>query len=411
VRFSIPARLAAAAIAVVGISAAATQAPPAAASAVAPGMMPALAAASAQNALSGIWCASSVKCVAVGGTSYVAGAGRPLAETWNGKSWRSVAVRLPSGASFADLERLSCVSAIFCVAVGSYGNSSTAHLLAEFWDGRSWTPSEPPAPAGSPNDTLLIGVSCTSPKMCMAVGGYDSANPIAVAEKWNGAKWARVNPPVPPDTEFASLQSVSCTSVRYCVAVGIWLGFIDGARGVLAESWNGTAWRRVSAPSPESPDTYAQLTSVSCASAADCVAVGVVAGFGSGEASLTETWNGKAWATAKAVPWPKGTHDSALIGVSCPSRVYCVAVGIAGQANLTDLSTGHAAAATWNGKTWAARTVPVPPKGRTSGLVSVSCRTSANCAAVGYTGRIGSSASSSLSGFWNGRRWKLVTAI
>jgi hypothetical protein len=357
------------------------------------------------NGLVGVWCASPANCLAVGATSPVAGRGHPLAERWNGKSWRTVAVRLPAGFAFGDLLRLSCLSATFCVAAGDYGNGSTGHLLAEFWNGRTWTPTAPPAPAGGSGQTLLLGVSCTSARSCVAAGTIGNSGIKAITEIWNGAKWTRVNPPLPRGTTISALESVSCPSAKHCVAVGL-AGSVS--TGVLVESWNGTAWHISRALSPSGG--FAQLTGVSCASAATCVAVGSV--FGSKHSvALTETWNGKAWAMAR-VPWPKGTSDSELIGVSCPAKAYCVAVGDVGdnpQAGL--LNTGKAVAARWNGKAWALQSVPAPAKGKASAFYGVSCRSTASCAAVGSIGPVEGTTSSSLSGFWNGKTWKLVPAV
>lgn len=409
------ARIAAAAFVAVAITASASAAAaPAASAAIAtpwPATTSASPAAPAQNALEGVWCASASDCIAVGATSAIAGRGHPLAEIWNGKSWRTVPVRLPAGSTFGGLVRLSCRSASFCVAAGEYGTGGTGHLLAEFWNGKTWSPTEPPAPAGVGDDTELVGVSCQSSRDCVAVGGDDTgATTFAVIETWNGAKWARVKPPLPRGTSYSYLEKVSCPSATYCVAVG---QAGDPAK-VLVESWNGAAWHVVSAPSPSGG--FAELVAVSCSSVASCVAVGGVLNPGSpgtpsSTKALTETWNGKKWAIA-TVPWPKGTADSILAGVSCPSKTYCVAVGNVGD-NLEagQLNAGKAVAVTWNGKSWALEPVPAPAKGKTSFLFSVSCRSTASCAAVGETGSVGADTTSSLSGFWNGKTWKLVPAI
>jgi hypothetical protein len=366
---------------------------------------PASAAAPAQTDLGGVWCASASNCVAVGGsgeTSTDSSHARPLAERWNGKAWLTVAVRLPAGASVGDLFRLTCLSATWCVATGFYAKGGLYHLLAEFWNGKAWTPTEPPAPGGvGAVDNHLTGVSCLSVRNCVAVGSYDTGSgTVGVIEKWNGAKWTRLTSAL--GAGLSDLTEVSCPSAKFCVAVGT-------TGGVLVESWHGTAWRRVSAPSPVPPGGIAVLIGVSCASPSSCVAVGEAEGPGSGFA-ITETWNGKAWTRAR-VPWPKTVTQTQLYDVSCASRTYCVAVGNTGQNPASPLNAGRAAAVVWNGRAWAVQPVPAPPRGKADIFFGVSCRSAANCAAVGLTGPVGAKSGRSLSGVWNGKAWKLVPAI
>ncbi len=262
------------------------------------------------NELSAVWCASPSRCVAVG----VSGpsnenpvAGHPLAEIWNVRRWTAVPVRLPAGATGGGLTGLSCVRLTSCVAVGYWGNGFTGHELAESWNGKTWTPSEPPATAGE--FTTLLGVSCPSARGCIAVGQYEvNANtglPAAVVERWNGAKWTQVKPPVPGGLSFSLFGSVSCPSPTQCVAVGV-VGK-QGGIAALIESWSGKAWKRVSTPSPAgSGGGGAVLSGVSCRSAVSCVAVGDKFGVNR-ETGFAQSWNGKAW-TLASVPWPKGDH-------------------------------------------------------------------------------------------------------
>src|SRR5579864_4777134 len=71
----------------------------------------------------------------------------------------------------------------------------------------------------------------------------------------------------------ASLNDVSCTSPSSCVAVG-WDQRSPTGGSVLftlAETWNGTAWRHVSTPTPGNSGV---LGGVSCTSATACIAGG-----------------------------------------------------------------------------------------------------------------------------------------
>lgn len=371
------------------------------------------------NGLAAIWCASASSCIAVGisdPNSENPVSGHPLAETWNGKGWTAVPVRLPAGAQSGGLAAVSCVRPASCVAVGYWGKGFTGHELAESWNGKTWTPSEPPA-ATEGGQTELSGVSCPAAKTCVAVGQHEpNANtglPVAVVEQWNGSKWTAPKLTLPGGLGFSFLTSVSCPSATQCVAVGAISTTTTAS--VLVESWNGKEWKRVSAPSPAST-IEPVLAGVSCPTAVSCVAVGLkLTGnlSSAGSAGFAESWNGKAWALA-SVPWPKGSGDSELLGVSCPAVKSCLAVGGADVNTNNNAGVdnfGRAAAAAWNGKTWSVIAVPAPAKGKSSVFQGVSCPLAASCVAAGKAGPTGSAAGNGLSGFWNGKSWRLVTAI
>ena len=221
---------------------------------------------------------------------------------------------------------------------------------------------QPPAPGGE--NTFLNGVSCKSATACVAVGAYTrntSSGPAGapLAESWNGRKWTRARPPVPAGAVISGLDSVSCTSAASCIATGIVL--TNTVSVVLIESWNGRSWSRMKAATLPAT-TLGELTTVSCPAAKNCVAVGYESSP-KGLASLAETWNGKTWALT-TVRWPKGTSNEMLSGVSCVAGNRCVAVGTI-DSNLNSVSnTGKAAAATWNGRAWTVTSVPRRPGAR-----------------------------------------------
>jgi hypothetical protein len=143
-----------------------------------------------EDFMSGVSCASTISCVAVG---YVQNDdGRvPILAHWNGKTW-SVAKEAPE-APLPFPSAVSCVSNTSCLAVGNQ--------LAERWNGKTWVK------VASPGKTV-DGVSCVSITNCLAVGGPN-------AEQWNGMAWSKITGPNPT----GSLLGVSCKSTS-CVAVG-----------------------------------------------------------------------------------------------------------------------------------------------------------------------------------------------
>ena len=357
--------------------------------------------------LNDVACLSARNCLAVGADYHT---GTPLAEIWNGTRWRAVSVTLPSGASGALLDAVACPAAAgtYCVAVGVMLEGSTAKALTETWNGTAWTPMLPPAAAGS----HLEAVSCLSPKSCVAVGVGSATGGIGglLAEDWNGRAWTPGKISAPPHTQGGFLDGVSCATASFCVATGAIFTGGTGAEAPLIEGWNGKQWAVMK---PAAPKTSIEtgLYAVSCPSPASCVTVGSGGDTPRGSIGYAETWNGKAWALTSAVPWPKGTTDPWLYGVSCRAAGHCVAVGLNDWNPASNgTRSGHAAAATWNGKAWTATTVTVPGKDDASGFAAVACRPGKRvfCAAVGFRGPQNSMVSSSLSGFWNGRSWKVV---
>lgn len=88
-----------------------------------------------------------------------------------------------------------------------------------------------------------------------------------------------------------------------------------------------------------------------------------------------------------------------------------MAVGSTGyQYSGNGINNGVAAAVTWNGKAWTAVRVPAPRAGEASVFNAVTCRTPTDCVAVGQAGPTGTANGARLSGFWNGKSWRLVTA-
>jgi hypothetical protein len=389
--------------AVLGTAAGAAVAVPAAA-----GQVRTTAASASAGQLLSVSCATSRYCVAVGVSGKITanGGAVPLIETWNGRAWKIVATKLLA-AGIPVLLGLSCRLATDCVAVGFYDNRSDQGVpITETWNGKKWTLSTLALPAGA-RGVELNGVSCPAAKSCVAVGEYvNLTGSYPLAERWNGSRWIVGKPPTLVDGE-GDLEEVSCTSPAFCVAAGTDYTLKGG---LLLDSWNGKTWARMAAQ-PSAPAEYdASLNGVSCTSPTSCVAVGGGAnGAPRVPAGFAERWNGRTW-RATAISWPKGTTNSDLVGVSCGSARSCVAVGHIDSA-ITTLGggpSGRAAAASWNGKAWAATSLPAPGRGKASLFNYVSCLSADSCVAIGGAGPF-NSIGHGLAGFWNGKSWKLVT--
>jgi alpha-tubulin suppressor-like RCC1 family protein len=247
-------------------------------------------------------------------------------------------------------------------------------------------------PSLSPGSTFdwLSNVSCLSERRCMAVGALNSGRTEALAESWNGRAWSIAPTPVVSNSA-SSLRGVSCVSATFCAAVGKHTpaaAFAEGPKLPLTEIWDGNKWAVIPNASIENDDS---LLGVSCVSSRFCVAVGSFAYNEGAPGTLVESWHGSAWTIAMS-PSP-GIFDE-LDGVSCVSVRFCVAVGfeVGPEASLRPLVES------WNGTEWSV--VPSPGGGLLDG---VSCLSNKRCMAVG-----GSADGDPLTESWNGSTWSVL---
>ena len=280
------------------------------------------------DVLEGVSCVSASACTAVGWSAalHANGHGQTLVETWNGTAWSIVPSPNPGPGTRDFLYGVSCVTAAFCTAVGRYGVPTTqkSDPITEIWNGSTWSVAPNPPKL---HNADLASVSCISATACTAVGSRRRITPAArgtLVESWNGSSWSVVPSADAGTSDNNVLSGVSCTSASACTAVGTYVDTSSGIilRRTLAESWNGSSWSVV--PSPDiGTDADNFLYSVSCASGTSCIAVGVAST--STDDTLVEAWDGSSWS---AVPSPGTQYINAVLnGVSCPSASMCMAAG------------------------------------------------------------------------------------
>jgi len=233
---------------------------------------------------------------------------------------------------------------------------------------------------------VFDGVSCPTPKVCIAVGSsgfFPRSRPVAA--RWDGTRWSLLNVPSPDGAILTGLSGVSCPSVSACTAVGSWTPLVVPDEPLpfrpLAERWDGTRWTIQPAVQV---DFLTQFLAVSCATATACTAVGWghtslngVCGCG----VIAEQWNGQDWTVTLA----GYGYTETLSSVSCTSASACMAVGVAYSPTLREEVT---AALRWDGLQWSDVS---PPSGLRAGG-GVSCAAPFVCMTGG-------------GGRWNGRTW------
>jgi hypothetical protein len=331
----------------------------------------------------------AVSCPAASGCMAVGGtfelaAGNALARSWNGRRWAA----LPVGRRFR-LRAISCRYERQCTAVGE---TTKQVALVLRWNGKKWLVQHTPSTAtGKFTYSFFSGVSCPAATACFAVGTANRAN---LAERWNGKSWSIRSLPSPASSIGDGMFSVSCKTAANCMAVGAIIMGADSHQPV-AEQWNGSVWTMQ--PTPAVPDTSA-LVSVSCPTATACVSVGNAPVDEGPPLPLAEAWDGISWMLLPMAPHPD--KYAALTGVNCTSARFCLAVGSACtsfSACVPSSRTGfRALALRWNGRKWTTLRTPAPVG---TDLESVSCSSWRACTAVGRT------AAALVAERWNGKTW------
>ncbi len=345
---------------------------------------------SGSASLSGLACASVTNCVAVGQASTRVGAAAYSDPGVNGAGWTATAPILPGSAQ--NLDAVTCPSSTQCVAVGSAGVQGVAriaHFVGAAWHWSNAVGITSPGGLGDAPAITLSSVGCVTTTAtlfsCVAVG-VDSVSGVALwtSTSDGGLTWSGATPmPLddPGATKSSTYRSLQCVTLTSCIAVG------DDAsnQGIVSvATLTGVTWTW-SAPTVLAPDSSLEtiLTSLSCASATQCVSVGFDAhqqGIFSRGTDVSNVWS---WTIATKIA-PDSTGQGSLSAVAClaaPSTT-CVALGTDGSGSTTT-STSTDLGSTWS------RQTPVTSDGVTVGGVAANqvralvCPSDSSCLAVG----------------------------
>jgi hypothetical protein len=323
-------------------------------------------------------------------------------------TWSIQTTREPEQST--NLWSVSCVTKVACTSVGDSEDLTGRPVpVAAKWDGKAWLVQEAPSVAEAKRNSL-DGVSCVVLKLteCIAVGYSDNGIYLPLAERWNGEAWALQKAPGPAGSTYNFLRRVSCAAVKpiACMAVGSYQNS-SGESLSLAESWNGEEWTIREVPSPEG-GKLAGLLGVSCAAIklTECTAVGDYTTKAGITVGLAERWDGKSW-SIQATPNPEGAKATNLEDVSCPSAVFCSAVGVYDDAS----EVSWPVIESWNGENWSIEKLPLPAKAEDFRLESVSCISAVNCTAVGEYYTEGPSVLTPFVESWNGKAWSINNAL
>jgi hypothetical protein len=322
-----------------------------------------------QPSLASVSCFPLGGCVAAGGYDTPDGTTHPLLVPMGGGNWRAGAsAQLPANAATSPgpdfpgagggLSLVDCENAGNCTAVGTYVNADASNsdypwVLTEtrgHW--AQGAEAQLPADASALGDLEngaspffgFTGLSCPSAGNCTAVGGYEDtsgAEEGLLLVEHNGV-WSRgVRAPLPPGAipneepnEFNSpVTAVSCAAPGDCAAVGWYVVHSTGARHGLLLREQGGRWKAfaLALPAKVKAPGGVFLTSVSCPSRGNCVAVGYYGSHGKTHGLLVRERKGK-WGRAVNAALPKnaapaGKSHTFLNSVTCPAKRFCLAGG------------------------------------------------------------------------------------
>ena len=333
--------------------------------------------------LNGAACSSTINCWAVGWGSTSGSLIGTLVEHWNGTAWAPETSPNPTapGDDFPQMNAVTCLSKTECTAVGTdLTFSNTFNSMVESWNGTKWSVIPSPNVSGAA-DNVLSGVTCESATLCMAVGNVETSYPDVdtLIEQWDGTSWSIDSSPDVSGDLQNKLTSVSCPSAADCIAVGY--SQDPGNEEAVVETWNGTTWT-MGSPAVPSESASDDLSGITCTSISSCVAVGRNwATENSQSATLAEQWSGAEWSVV-STPNPTGILGDFLLSVSCSSATTCEA---AGESFLDTNGDTETLVEQLSGGTWSLESSPNAARVTTSSLAAVACAksTTPSCVAVG----------------------------
>lgn len=327
-----------------------------------------------QNELNAIECPSATTCIAVGGDS--AGNGMVATAVFNNSVWTfGSSADLVTGVSSnsGQLSAISCPTSVRCVAVGSDRSGHGVVSLGYFISGTGWIwTNESDVTSDASGVGSLTAVRCEAAVDCVAVG-QDSSGIVTTISVDTGANWT-TQAPVASSAGKPLLNAITCVSVNACLGVGQSNTAGPGDDFLVTTSANGgSSWHEPGLVASAVP-RWASLFGISCPTLSHCVSTGYE--YGSRSYSTVSDTGGASWRKETVMP-NVSTVVANYDSVSCASASVCVAVG----STATNLPV--ATRSTTGGRSWSTPVLVTPDASGTGTLRSVSCPSATLCVAVG----------------------------
>ncbi len=257
-----------------------------------------------------------------------------------------------------------------------------------------------PSVNGTASGNEAVAISADSSSDAWSVGYYFNASgvPAALAQRWNGSKWAAVG--IHNGSNYGSvLDTVSAYSPTVAFTGGY---YNNGKINVpLLEKWNGSTWTIT--PSPSVGTYGGDILGIVALSATNAWAVGLVytsnAQYPTTK-TLIEHWNGTAWSI---FPSPNvNTIENTWGSITAISPTDIWAGGIYSKSQVGYHST---LAAHFNGSTWTL-SYPRSPTSTSSNINAISAVSTNFVYASGdYYDGTNTMQFRTLPQYWNGKAW------
>jgi Ricin-type beta-trefoil lectin domain/Putative Ig domain len=237
-------------------------------------------------------CASAGNCAVVGNYGDSGGGSQVFVVDETSGTWGQ-AKEVPGTAALntsgaAQVASVSCASAGNCATGGSYSGGGAGVFVADKTSGGTWgTAQQVPGIAtlsgGTGGLAQVTSVSCASAGNCTAGGWYQevsSGHKQVFVVNETGGTWGTAQA-VPSLATLnaggnAQVTSVSCASAGNCAAGGYYSVGSNRTQAFVVDETGGTWGKAQAVPGTAALNTgiFAQVTSVSCASAGNCAAGG-----------------------------------------------------------------------------------------------------------------------------------------
>jgi hypothetical protein len=347
-------------------------------------------------------CSSAGNCSGGGAYTDSSGRGQAFVDSQVNGTWQK-AIEVPGTAALnrggdAGIGAVSCASAGNCTAAGDYAPSSTreqAFVVSQI-NGTWHTAIKVPGTAALTRLGLPdITVSCGSAGNCSAGGDYTDSSghhQAFVVNQVNGTWQTAIEVPGTAALNrggYANLGSVSCASAGNCSAGGFYTDSSGRGQAFVVNQVNGTWQTAIEVPGTAALNRAggAAIDSVSCASAGNCSAGGsYLASLGHIQLFVVSQVNGT-WHKAIQVPGIAALNqgkDAAIFSVSCASAGNCSAGGsYAVNRGVQQAFVVNQVNGTWQ------MAIEVPGiaalnRGEFAIINSVSCAAAGHCSAGGF---------------------------
>lgn len=293
--------------------------------------------------LSAVSCPSPRLCVAVDQSGFVLTTTNP---TGGIRPWTKPA-RIDSAAN-APLTGISCPTVRLCVAVDAAGNVITS--TRPTGGSRAWSHPAHVDPTNAPGGGAagLLGISCASPSMCVAVDGGTPGNVVSSSTPTHGAAAWKLT------AVGGVLNSITCPATTVCIAAGSQRYLSTSPTGGPG-SWKATGVQAGGGV----------FSDINCSSLTLCLASGYSDSSTGLITRATDPHGGpSAWSTTAAELSPPNPGTGLLDGVGCMGTAICIASDSADNVfTSTAPTTG----------VWSTPFEIAPKSALTAGWSSISC--------------------------------------